>query len=259
MLLTPHWLCFTLCVGSAGSNPPESNLRASNLCNAVNNQTQFLFVNSLHDADGLAAAIDQCGPLQCVCLIESTISMRVLQSLAQHAKSLRGLHLHMCKSEGEETPMGAVWCQLLHSATQLLWWYVEGCGVSKAAFRNLPESLKVLGYEGDHEDALKAALPQLSRQLTHLMVNKKHTGATNVKLPAPVPFKLYGVRHSDTSVRGVYENWDQVLVLRNKYTELRNNKNTKKFEDVNKESARKLAAEFSEGDVQLSKSSQSQR
>ncbi|KAG8459960.1 hypothetical protein KFE25_011009 [Diacronema lutheri] len=159
----------------------ESLLCARNLLRASTPQTTVFFCNTFSDHEALARAIDACGALMTVCLIECALSPAVLVALAAKGKSLRALHLHACSFAGGHggAAEAVEWAELLRAATSLVWFYAGwmGCApVGAAALDALPPSLHALGYDvlrmsppADHFCALDAAQRRLPN-LRWLMV-----------------------------------------------------------------------------------------
>ena len=174
-------------------------LSPASLRRAVSVATTHLFINALHDAEALAAAIRACGELTVCCLIECDVSPDVLAALTSKGATLRALDLSACTVvHGGARAMDGAWATLFAAAPQMIWVALcvhTGPPASNTVFDALPPSLHAFAYERQAERELQPseleALARVSARLPllrYLMVQPDRHAQSRVPLSGqPVP------------------------------------------------------------------------
>jgi hypothetical protein len=136
----------------------KTRLTKKALLKAVTKSTTHIFLNVLRDATAVAEAISQCGALNVVILIESSVSVDVVEALVAKGSSLRGVVLKDCYPDAM-TQADDCWGRLFAAARDLRWFsasFLGGGFLSMAQFPigpqswdALPPSLHALSYTGN--------------------------------------------------------------------------------------------------------------
>ena len=136
----------------------KTRLTKKALLKAVTKSTTHLFLNVLRDATAVAEAVSQCGALSVVILLESSVSVDVVEALIAKGSSLRGVVLRNCYPDAM-TQADDCWGRLFAAARDLRWFsasFLGGGFLSAAQFPigpqswdTLPPSLHALSYTGN--------------------------------------------------------------------------------------------------------------
>ena len=136
----------------------KTRLKKEALFQAVSTSTTHLFLNVLKDATAVAEAISQCGALSVVILLESSVSVQVVEALVAKGGSLRGVVFRDCYPEAM-TQADDCWGGLFAAARDLRWFSASFLGggylnaaqypIGPSSWDTLPPSLHALSYTGN--------------------------------------------------------------------------------------------------------------